>query len=221
MGNFVHSAPRTFSGTWLGDDAQSLTQLGFVVYIVDARGTPGRGKAFQDQTYMNVGKIEVPDHVAALRQLAATRPYMDTTRVGITGYSWGGYFTIRALLTAPDVFKVGVAGAPVVDFIAHHGPIEPYVGTPESNPDGYEQGSNVRLANRLQGRLLMTIGTTDVNVTFNHTMRLADAFIKAGKFFDLIVFPEQTHGLAPPVMAYYTEARNRYLLEHLGPPTRR
>ncbi len=221
MGNFVHSAPRTFSGTWLGDDAQSLTQLGFVVYIVDARGTPGRGKAFQDQTWMNVGKIEIPDHIVTLRQLAATRPYMDTTRVGITGYSWGGYFTIRALLTAPDVFKVGVAGAPVVDFIAHHGPIEPYIGTPESNPDGYEQGSNVRLADRLRGRLMVTIGTTDVNVTFNHTMRLADAFIKAGKFFDLVVFPEQTHGLTPPAMAYYNEARNRYLLEHLGPPTTR
>lgn len=217
MGNFIHSAPHRFAGTWLGDDAQSLTQLGFVVFIVDARGTPGRGKAFQDFTYRNVGVIEVPDHAATLRQLARTRPYMDTTRVGITGYSWGGYFTIRAMLTEPDLFKVGVAGAPVVDFIAATSPIEPYMGLPQDNPTGYQQGSNPRLAANLKGKLLIHIGTSDVNVTFNHTMRMADALIKAGKFFDLLVMPGETHGLTPTAMAYYNEARNRYLVEHLKP----
>jgi dipeptidyl aminopeptidase/acylaminoacyl peptidase len=215
MGNFVHSAPHQFAGTWLGDDAQSLTQLGFVVYIVDARGTPGRGKAFQDFTYGNIGKIEVPDHVATLRQLARDRRYLDTTRVGITGFSWGGYFTLRALLTAPEVFKVGVSGAPVVDFVAAPSPIEPYMGLPQEKAADYDQGSNLPLAGKLQGKLLMTIGTSDVNVTFNHTMRMANAFIKAGKFFDLIVMPEESHGLTPPALAYYTEARNRYLVEHL------
>ncbi|MEO8450880.1 MAG: DPP IV N-terminal domain-containing protein [Gemmatimonadota bacterium] len=215
MGNFTHSAPHRFAGTWLGDDAQSLTQLGFVVYIVDARGTTGRGKAFQDFTVGNVGKIEVPDHVATLRQLAKTRPFMDTTRVGITGYSWGGYFTLRAMLTAPEVFSVGVSGAPVVDFMAATSPIEPYMGLPQANPGDYDQGSNLPLAGRLEGKLLMTIGTSDVNVTFNHTMRMVNAFIKAGKFFDLIVLPEETHGLTPAALAYYNEARNRYLVEHL------
>jgi dipeptidyl aminopeptidase/acylaminoacyl peptidase len=217
MGNFVHSAPRTFVGTWLGDDAQALTQLGFIVFIVDARGTPGRGKAFQDFTYNNVGKVEVPDHVATLKQLAETRPYMDTTRVGITGYSWGGYFTLRALLTAPDVFHVGISGAPVVDFIAATAPIEPYMGLPQDNVEGYQQGSNVLLADKLKGKLLIVIGTSDVNVTFNHTMRMANALIKANKFFDLIVMPEETHGLRPPAMAYYREARDRYFVEHLKP----
>jgi len=217
MGNFVHSVPRTFVGTWLGDDAQALTQLGFIVFIVDARGTPGRGKAFQDFTYNNVGQIEVPDHVATLKQLAETRPYMDTTRVGITGYSWGGYFTLRALLTAPDVFHVGVSGAPVVDFIAATAPIEPYMGLPQDNVEGYQQGSNVLLADKLKGKLLIVIGTSDVNVTFNHTMRMANALIKANKFFDLIVMPEETHGLTPPAMAYYREARDRYFVEHLNP----
>jgi dipeptidyl aminopeptidase/acylaminoacyl peptidase len=215
MGNFVHSAPHRFHQTWLGDEAQALTQLGFIVYVVDGRGTTGRGKAFQDHTYNAIGKFEVQDHVAALRQLAAARPYMDTTRVGITGFSWGGYYTIRAMLTAPEVFKVGVAGAPVVDFLAHSSPIEPYMGLPQENREGYAQGSNVPLADRLQGRLLMTIGTADVNVTFNHTMRLADAFIKAGKYFDLIVMPGETHGLTPAAMAYYKDARARYFVEHL------
>ncbi len=217
MGNFVHSTPRTFMGTWLGDEAQALTQLGFLVYVVDARGTPGRSKAFQDWTYNNVGKIEVPDHVATLKQLAERHPYMDTSRVGITGYSWGGYFTLRALLTAPDVFHVGVSGAPVVDFIAASRPIEPYMGLPQDNPTGYEQGSNVLLADRLEGKLLLHIGTVDVNVTFNHAMRMVDSLIKANKFFDLLVMPEEAHGLTPPAMDYYREARARYFMEHLKP----
>jgi len=215
MGNFQHAAPRRFHQTWLGDDAQALTQLGFIVFIVDGRGTTGRGKAFQDYTYNGIGKIEIPDHVAALRQLAASRPWMDTTRVGITGFSWGGYYTIRALLTAPEVFKVGIAGAPVVDLLAHTAPIEPYMGLPQENREGYAQASNIALADRLRGKLLITIGTSDVNVTFNHTMRLADAFIKAGKHFDLIVMPGETHGLTPAAMAYYKEARARYFVEHL------
>jgi dipeptidyl aminopeptidase/acylaminoacyl peptidase len=217
MGNFVTSAPRRFAGTWLGDQAQALTQLGFIVFIVDGRGTTGRGKAFQDVTYNSIGKFEVDDQVAALRQLAATRPWMDTSRVGITGYSWGGYYTIRAMLTAPDVFKVGVAGAPVVDLLAHSSPIEPYMGLPQDNRDGYAQGSNIPLAGKLQGKLMIMIGTSDVNVTFNHTMRLSDAFIKAGKYFDLIVMPEETHALTPAALAYYTEARARYFVEHLKP----
>jgi len=215
MGNFQHAAPRRFYQTWLGDEAQALTQLGFIVYIVDGRGTTGRGKAFQDYTYNSIGKIEIPDHVAALRQLAAGRAWMDTSRVGITGYSWGGYYTIRALLTAPEVFKVGVAGAPVVDLLAHTAPIEPYMGLPQENREGYAHASNVTIADRLRGKLLITIGTSDVNVTFNHTMRLADAFIKAGKHFDLVVMPEETHGLTPAVNAYYKEARAQYFVEHL------
>ncbi|MGE0553212.1 MAG: DPP IV N-terminal domain-containing protein [Gemmatimonadales bacterium] len=217
MGNFVQSAPHRFVGTWLGDEAQALTQLGFIVYIVDARGTTGRGKAFQDFTYGNVGRIEVPDHVAALRALAATRPWLDTTRVGITGYSWGGYFTIRAMLTAPEVFRVGVSGAPVVDFLADPRPIEPYMGMPQDESEAYERGSNLRLADRLRGKLLIAIGTSDVNVTFNHTMRMAHAFFRAGKYFDLIVLPEESHTLSPAARAYYLEARARYFVEHLRP----
>ena len=217
MGNWIESAPRTFSGNIMGDDANSLTQLGFIVFIVDGRGTPGRSKAFQDETYGNVGKIEVADHVAVLEQLASTRPYMDTSRVGITGYSWGGYFTIRALLTAPDTFHVGVAGAPVVDFIAEWQPIEPYMGLPQDNPDGYSQGSNLLLADRLRGKLLMQIGTADVNVTFNHTMRMAHALIRAGKLFDLLVMPGETHQPTFAGALYYRHARNSYLVEHLRP----
>ncbi len=210
-GNFAHQAPRTFVGTWLGDEAQALTQLGFIVFIVDGRGTTGRGKAFNDFTFRGLGSIEVPDQIATLDQLAATRAFMDRSRVGITGYSWGGWLAIRAMLTAPNIFKVAVAGAPVVDLLG----VEPYLGSPEKNAADYERVSNLPLADKLQGRLMMTTGTSDPGAPFGSVMRMANAFIKAGKHFDLIVFPEEEHQLSPAAMAYYTEARNRYFVEHL------
>lgn len=217
MGNLRQSTPHRFVGVLFGDEAQALTQLGFVVFMVDGRGTPGRSKAFQDLTYMNIGQFEVSDHVAVLHQLAQTRPYMDTTRVGITGYSWGGYYTLRALLTAPEVFKVGVAGAPVVDLHGRSNRIEPYMGTPQTNPTGYAQASNVALADRLQGKLLLAIGTSDSNVTFTHSMRMVDALVKAGKLFELIVLPGEAHILSPSGQRYYVEARAKYFVEHLKP----
>src|SRR5262249_20313862 len=118
--------PREFLGPtsiW----PQALAQLGFVVFVVDARGTPDRGKAFQDVVYGNFGRSEIPDHVAVLKQLAKNRPYIDLDRAGIFGGSWGGYMTIRGMLLAPDVYKAGVAIYPVADLYDHRaGPIEPY-----------------------------------------------------------------------------------------------
>jgi len=217
MGNFRQSAPHRFVTGFIGDEAHALARLGFVVIIVDGRGTTGRGKAFQDVTYRNIGQFEIADHVAVLRQLAAERPYMDTSRVGITGFSWGGYYTMRALLTAPEVFKAGVSGAPVVDLIGRANRIEAYMGTPQSNQEGYARASNVLIADRLQGKLLLTIGTSDSNVTFTHTMRMVDALLKAGKRFDLIVQPGETHFLSSPAQRYYQEARARFFVEHLRP----
>ena len=104
---------------------QALAQLGFSVFRVDGRGTPDRGKAFQDVVYGNFGRHEIPDHVATLKQLADERPYMDLSRVGILGHSWGGYFAIRALLLAPDVYQVGVASASAVAMSTFSRSIEP------------------------------------------------------------------------------------------------
>src|SRR5262249_39114991 len=104
--------PRTFNGP-TGYVPQALAQLGYIVFVVDGRGTPERGKRFQDVVYGEVGRIEIPDHVAVLHALAKERPYMDLGRVGIFGGSFGGYMTVRAMLLAPDVYHVGVATAPV------------------------------------------------------------------------------------------------------------
>jgi dipeptidyl aminopeptidase/acylaminoacyl peptidase len=91
------------------------------------------------------------------------------------------------------------------------------MGLPQQNPEGYEYASNLRLADRLKGKLMIAIGTSDTNATFGATMRMSDALIRAGKRFDLVVLPEQPHNLSGAALAYYYEARNRYLVEHLQP----
>jgi len=209
------NVPHAFGQSWVRE--QAVAQLGFVVFVVDGRGTPERGKAFQDVVYGQFGRNEIPDHVAALTQVAATRPYLDLTRVGIYGGSWGGYMTVRALLLAPDTYKVGIATYPVGDLYDHAASaIEPYMGLVESNRAGYDYGSSLRLADRLAGRLLLIVGTSDVNATFSATMKLVEAFNRAGKPYDLHVFPEQNHGLAG-IQDYWQETVRRYFVDHLQP----
>lgn len=213
--------PRTFNQIPHGVFPQALAQMGFIVFMVDARGTPERSKTFQDVVYGQLGRNEIPDHVAALRQLAAERPFMDLSRVGIFGNSWGGYFTLRAMLLAPEVYHAGVAGAPVSDvtqFLGH----ERYLGLPEANAQGYEYGSNSKIAHRLQGKLLITIGTSDQNVRFAFTMKMAEALIRADKYFDLIVMPERTHHYGYTKderpwreREYFIEAIRRHFVKYL------
>jgi dipeptidyl aminopeptidase/acylaminoacyl peptidase len=197
---------------WTG---QVLADAGYVVMMVDGRGTPGRGKAFQDQVHGRFGQFEIDDHAAVLRELAASRPYMDLERVGIWGHSWGGYFALRALLTRPEVYRVGVAAAPAVDPVNFRVSIEPYMGClPGEGAGVYAAGANTALAGELRGRLLLVHGTRDDDVPFAETMRMADALIGAGKHFDLLVFPDATHVsfLGP----YFQEAMLRFFGEHLG-----
>ena len=155
--------------------------------ILDGRGTPERGKAFQDVAYGDFGEHEIPDHVTALQQLAADRPYMDRTRVGIFGGSFGGYMTVRAMLTASDVYRVGVAMAPVYEMNDLPAYMELYMNTPENNPNGCEAVSCLHLASKLEGKLLIIHGTSDVNAPFAGTIKMLSALIAAGKYVDLIV----------------------------------
>jgi dipeptidyl aminopeptidase/acylaminoacyl peptidase len=222
--DFIYGGPQvkvvshSFGGGLWDVLPHAFAQPGFIVITVDARGTPDRGKAFQDVVYGNFGRNEIPDHVAVLKQLAAQRIYMDMDRVGIMGGSWGGYFTVRGMLSAPDVYKVGVATYPVYDLYDHRaGPIEPYMGLPQNNRDGYEYGSSLKLVANLKGKLLLVHGTSDVNATFSATMKMVDALMQADKPYDLIVFPESTHGLTGRARSYWLDAARRYFVEHLQP----
>ncbi|MFV2034293.1 MAG: DPP IV N-terminal domain-containing protein, partial [Halocynthiibacter sp.] len=200
---------------------RALAQLGFVVFVVDGRGTPGRSKSFQDVAYRSIGKYEIGDHVAALKQVASTRPYMDMNRVGIFGVSFGGYFTIRALLKAPDIYQVGVASAP-----AEFGPSIPFSGSEitgdiSTDPAAFQAAGNIPLAGNLEGKLRIIIGTNDVNTPFSHSMRLADAFVRAERQYDMVVIPGANHifmyrDSARPVR-YWFDAIREFLIENLDP----
>jgi dipeptidyl aminopeptidase/acylaminoacyl peptidase len=209
------TVPRTFIPRGALAISQARAQLGFVYLIVDARGTPERGREFREVLYGNHGRIEIPDHVAALQQLADTRPYMDLSRVGIDGHSYGGYFAIRAMLLAPDVYHVGVASAPM-HMQGNWGWDSVLLG----NKEAYEYASNLNFAANLKGKLLIIHGTSDACVPFSNTMKMVDALIRAGKRFDLLVMPGQGHDIMRRLgrsELYWLEAITRYLQEHLKP----
>lgn len=172
----------------------AFAQLGFVFIVLDGRGTPGRGKAFQDAVVGRLGDYEIADHAGAIRQAAASRPWMDLSRVGLFGVSFGGYFTIRALIQAPDLYKAGVALAP-----AELGPgimtmpVESYIGLPQDDPERYQAIRNADKVGAITGELLIITGTDDVNTPIDQTMAYAKALIDAGKLFDEIVIPGVNH----------------------------
>ncbi|WP_322817692.1 S9 family peptidase [Tepidiforma sp.] len=196
--------------------AQYLAQRGVAVFKLDNRGSSGRGLAFESHICRRMGSVEVEDQVAGVRYLASL-PDFDTSRVGIYGWSYGGYLTLMALLGAPDVFAFGVAGAPVTDWDGYDTAYtERYMGTPQNNPEGYRDSSALNHAAKLQGPLLIVHGMTDENVHFRHTARLIVALTQAGKAYELLLFPEERHMPRDPQGLEYQEQRVlEFLLRHL------
>jgi len=173
--------------------AQLLAQHGFVVLKVDNRGSARRGLAFEAPIARSMGTVEVRDQVEGVRWLG-TLGFADSSRVGIYGWSYGGYMTLLALLTAPDVFKAGVAGAPVTFYEGYDTAYtEKYMRTPADNPEGYRRGSPLTYVDQLRGKLLVIHGMIDENVHFRHTARLMQALIDAGKPFDTLLYPNERH----------------------------
>jgi dipeptidyl-peptidase 4 len=195
---------------------QYLAQAGFIVLKVDNRGSANRGIAFEGAVARNLGDLEIRDQVDGVRELAK-RPYVDSARVGIYGWSYGGYATLMALLRAPDVFKVGVAGAPVTDWRFYDsGYTECYMSTPDANPGGYEVSRVLTHLANLRGRLLLVHGLVDENVHFRHTANLIMALSAANLPYDLVVLPEDRHMVKTPAMLDYQERRTvDYFLQHL------
>ncbi len=173
--------------------AQHLADRGFVVLKVDNRGSARRGVAFESALYQKMGTVEVRDQVDGVA-FARSKGWVDGGRVGIYGWSYGGYMTLMSLLTAPEVFKAGVAGAPVTSwdgYDTHY--TERYMSTPRENPEGYRQGSALEHAGRLAGRLLLVHGMIDENVHFRHTARFVDALVKANKAHEILLYPNERH----------------------------
>ncbi len=181
-------------------EGRALAELGFVVFTIDALGTPLRNKAFHDAYYGNMGDNGIPDHIHALRQLAGRYPSMDLDRVGIFGHSGGGFSSTDALLRYPDFFKVAVSSAGNHDNRSYDYTWgEKYQGLLEKKPDGtntFDSQANQDLARDLRGRLLLMYGTLDDNVHPNATLLVIDELVKHNRDFDLIVMPNRNHGYA-------------------------
>ncbi len=190
-----------------------MTRLGAAVLVTDNRGTAHRGLRFEAALDRALGEVEVADQLAALDELAE-RGLIDATRIAITGGSYGGYMTIRAMLRHQDRFPTGVAWAPVVDWQGYDTAYtERYLGLPSEQAGAYESSSLRPDAGSLAGALLIQHGLIDENVHFHHTARLLDAFMRAGVACDLQIFPGERHSGRNPVAL---EARDRRAISHLA-----
>ena len=179
-------------------DSQAIAELGFIVVEIDGMGTPWRSKRFHAAYYGNMGDNTLPDQVAGMKELATRYPWIDIDRAGIFGHSGGGFATASAMFRYPDFFKVGVSQAGNHDNRVYEDDwAEKWQGLLEKNADGttnYDNQANQLVAHNLKGKLLLAHGSMDNNVPFYNTLLVVDALIKANKDFDLLIFPNRTHG---------------------------
>jgi len=175
---------------------EMMAEKGYIVFTLDNRGSYRRGHAFETPVYHRLGKIELEDQLAGVKYLKSL-PYVDASRIGIWGWSYGGTMVLDALFNAPDVFKAGVAVAPVTDWRLYDTIYtERYMGRPQDNPDGYMESSPVDQASQLRAKLMIAHGTGDDNVHFANTTELLNELIRAGTYpDDLMILPGRGHGM--------------------------
>jgi dipeptidyl-peptidase-4 len=175
---------------------QSLAQQGYIVVAVDNHGTTARGRAFEKSVYMKLGELEAADQIAAAEWLAR-QPYVDGARLGIWGWSYGGYTTSYTMTRTNSPFKAGIAVAPVADWWLYDTIYtERFMRTPQENAEGYRRSAPMNAAADLRGRLLIVHGTGDDNVHFQNSVRLVNALQAAGKQFDFMAYPNRTHSIS-------------------------
>ncbi|MGB6852701.1 MAG: prolyl oligopeptidase family serine peptidase, partial [Thermoanaerobaculia bacterium] len=199
---FVYGEPAgtTVVDQWGGERMlfhRAIADEGFVVVSFDNRGTPApKGAAWRRIVYGAVGDLSSRDQAAAVRALAKKHSFVDPNRVAVWGWSGGGSNTLNCMFRFPEVFKVGVAVAPVPDQTLYDTIYqERYMGLPEENEEGYRLGSPIHFAEGLEGRLLLIHGTADDNVHYQGTERLVNRLIELGKPFDMMVYPNRTHSI--------------------------
>jgi dipeptidyl aminopeptidase/acylaminoacyl peptidase len=201
----------------LGDRAiyEPLLEAGYVVVCVDPRGTGGRGEAFKKSTYGQLGKLETEDQIAAARHLA-TLPWVDPARIGIYGWSFGGFTALNCILKGADAFALAVAVAPVTSWRYYDSIYtEIYNGLPEDNPAGYDENSPINYAGLLKGKLLLVHGTGDDNVHVQNSFEMAKALVQAGKKFDMMIYPDDNHSMVPGGRTHVRQKIADYVIANL------
>jgi dipeptidyl-peptidase-4 len=218
---YQYSGPgsQNVSNTWAGNHFyfhQMLVQKGYIVALIDTRGTGGRGEKFKKLTYKQLGKYELEDHLAGAKFLSGLS-YVDGSRIGIWGWSYGGYMASLAMTKGAGVFKVGIAVAPVTNWRFYDTIYtERYLQTPQLNASGYDDNSPSTHASALKGDFLLIHGTGDDNVHFQNSVVLEGALINAGKQFRSFYYPDKHHGIqgGPARHHLYTQMLD-YILEKL------
>ena len=192
-----------------------MAQKGYIVFILDNRGSENRGRDFEQATFRQLGQIEMQDQMKGVEYLKSL-PYVDTDKIGVHGWSFGGFMTISLMLNYPDVFKVGVAGGPVIDwkwYEVMYG--ERYMDTPQTNPEGYEKTSLINKAKNLKGKLQIITGYNDNTVVPQHCLSFLDACIKAGTQPDFFAYPGEEHNMRGHASVHLHERITQYFEDYL------
>lgn len=170
-------------------------QEGYIVFTLENRGSANRGRAFEQQTFRQLGTVEIEDQLSGVDWLKS-QPYVDGSRMGIHGWSYGGFMTTNLMLRTPGTFKVGVAGGPVIDWKMYEIMYtERYMDTPQTNEKGYDKANLMNYVDKLQGKLLLIHGTSDDIVVWQHTLAFLDKAIKSGVQLDYFVYPSAGHNV--------------------------
>jgi dipeptidyl-peptidase-4 len=192
-----------------------MSQKGYIVFILDNRGSQYRGRDFEQATFHQLGQIEMQDQMKGVEYLKSL-PYVDMNRLGVHGWSFGGFMTISLMTNYPEVFKVGVAGGPVIDwkwYEVMYG--ERYMGTPENNPEGYAKSSLIDKAKNLKGKLQIITGYNDNTVVPQHCLSFLDACIKAGTQPDFFAYPGEEHNMRGHASVHLHERITQYFDDYL------
>ena len=192
-----------------------MAQRGYLLFILDNRGSENRGRDFEQATWHQLGQVEMQDQMRGVEFLKSL-PYVDADRLGVHGWSYGGFMTISLMTNYPDVFKVGVAGGPVIDwqwYEVMYG--ERYMGTPQDNAEGYEKTSLLSKAKNLKGRLQIITGYNDATVVPQHCLSFLDACVKAGTQPDFFAYPGEEHNMRGHASVHLHERITRYFDDYL------
>ena len=192
-----------------------MSQKGYIVFILDNRGSENRGRDFEQATFRQLGQIEMKDQMKGVEYLKSL-PYVDEDRIGVHGWSFGGFMTISLMTNYPNVFKVGVAGGPVIDwkwYEVMYG--ERYMDTPQQNPEGYKKTSLINMAKNLKGKLQIITGYNDNTVVPQHCLSFLDACIKAGTQPDFFAYPGEEHNMRGHASVHLHERITQYFEDYL------
>ncbi len=214
----VYGGPHSqlVTNSWIGLRwEQVMAQRGFVIWELDNRGSSGRGHQWESKLFRRLGRTELEDQQAGVRRLVSMG-FVDPARIGVHGWSYGGYMTLYSLLQAPDLFRAGIAGAPLADW-RHYDTIytERYLGLPSENADGYRDSSPIHRVAELRAALLLIHNFEDDNCLFQNTIQIADALQLAGKQFELMLYPQKTHGVSGGAQDHMRELMASFFEKHL------